>query len=248
MRPSLAATVTIRWETPPGAYDVLFSTRCGGVSEGPFASLNLGMRTGDDPEHVVENRRRLCAESGSNPETAVMAHQQHGSEVRRAAAEGIVTPGARHAPCDGLWSDVPGQAMLLLSADCLPIALARNDGPPALAVLHAGWRGLLGGIVDEGAAALGGGRLAAIVGPAIGPCCYEVGPEVAGPFAEAFGADVVSEGSLDLPRAAERALRAAGAETVEQTGLCTSCHPELFFSHRRDGARTGRQGVLAHVA
>jgi len=240
--------VTIRWETPPGAYDVLFSTRRGGVSEGPFASLNLGIRTGDDPEHVVENRRRLCAESGCDPETAVMGHQQHGSEVRRAVAEGIVTPGTRHAPCDGLWSDEPGQAMLILSADCLPIALARNEGPPALAVLHAGWKGLLAGIVAEGAAALGGGRLAAIVGPAIGPCCYEVGPEVAGPFAEAFGADVASGRSLDLPLAAERALRAAGIETVEQTGLCTSCHPDLFFSHRRDGGQTGRQGVLAHVA
>ncbi|MGH3104481.1 MAG: polyphenol oxidase family protein, partial [Gaiellaceae bacterium] len=151
----MTEVASIRWE-PPGPYRVVFSTRRGGVSEGELASLNLGIYTGDEPERVVENRRRLCAEGGADPTRATMAWQQHGAAVRRAERQGIVTPGTRHAACDGLWSDEPGQAMLLLTADCLPIALARGNGaPPALAILHAGWRGLLDGIVAAGAAALG---------------------------------------------------------------------------------------------
>jgi YfiH family protein len=136
-----------------------------------------------------------------------------------------------------------------MSADCLPLALVRTDGrPPAVAVLHAGWRGLLEGIVASGVEALGGGALAAAVGPGIGPCCYEVGEEVAAPFRERFGADVVRDRKLDLWTSAERALRAAGVEHVDRFDRCTYCEPETFFSHRRDRGRTGRQGVIAYVA
>ena len=231
----------IRWNAA-GPYEVVFSTREGGVSEGPYASLNLGRLTGDDVDRVDENRRRLCAELGGELDRLALNRQIHSALVHRAA------PGRRGEPGDGLWTDEPDVPILAFTADCLPIALVRsNGGTPAVAVVHAGWRGLLGGVVANGVATVGG-SVRACVGPAIGPCCYEVGPEVAGPFAEAFGADVVSGRSLDLPLAAERALRAAGVETVEQTGLCTSCHPDLFFSHRRDGGQTGRQGVLAHVA
>ena len=134
---------------------------------------------------------------------------------------------------------------MLLTADCLPIAITRTNGSPGVAVLHAGWRGLLGGIVEAGVTALGGGALAAAVGPGIGPCCYEVGDEVAAPFRERFGDEVVVGRSLDLAEAAERALRAAGCVSVERAGLCTSCEEELFFSHRRDQGRTGRQGIVA---
>jgi len=98
--------------------------------------------------------------------------------------------------------------------------------------------------VAEGAKTLGGGKLTAAIGPGIGPCCYEVGEEVRGPFRAAFGDDVVTDGRLDLWSAAEQALRAAGCDEVERTDLCTYCHPELFFSHRRDRGRTGRQGVI----
>jgi polyphenol oxidase len=238
----------IRWEAP-GPYAVAFTTRVGGVSDGPYASLNLGILTDDDPAKVVENRRRVATEAGADPERATMAWQQHGAEVTKASPRGIVMPGTDYDACDGLWSDEPGQAMLLLTADCAPVAIARANGrEPGLAVLHVGWRGLLAGIVEAGAQALGEGPLAASVGPAIGPCCYEVGPEVAGPFREAFGADVVREGKLDLWTAIERALQAAGCESVERTDLCTACHTELFFSHRRDQGITGRQGVIASVA
>jgi YfiH family protein len=238
----------IRWETSE-SYLVAFSTRVGGVSEGPYESLNLGILTADDPSRAVENRRRLAERVGIDPERARMAWQQHGPVVRKASPEGILTPGTRHDACDGWWSDEPGQGMMLLTADCLPVAVARTNGEaPALAVLHVGWRGLLEGIVENGVKALGGGELAAAVGPGIGPCCYEVGPEVAEPFAARFGPHVVEDRRLDLWRSVELALNEAGVAEVERTDLCTFCHPELFFSHRRDRGLTGRQGVIAAVA
>ena len=237
----------IHWDAP-GPYAVAFSTRHGGVSDGPFASLNLGIRTDDEPANVVANRTRLCEAVGVDRDGATMAWQRHGATVRRAEARGVVTPGTVYDHCDGLWSDQPGQGMLLLTADCLPIAVGRaNGGEPALAILHAGWRGLLAGIVAAGARAIGGGRLAAVIGPSIGPCCYEVGEEVAAPFREAFGGDVVSDGKLDLWTSAERALRAAGCAAVDRLDICTACNPHRFFSHRRDEGRTGRQGIIASV-
>jgi len=236
----------IRWDRGP--YAVAFTTRVGGVSGGVFESLNLGALTDDDPLNVVENRRLACEAVGADAATATMAWQHHSAEVRLAEPRGVVTPGTQFDRCDGLWSDEPGQAMMLVTADCLPIALARANGSkPALSVIHAGWRGLLAGIVAEGAKTLGGGRLTAAIGPGIGPCCYEVGQEVRGPFRAAFGDDVVTDGRLDLWSAAEQALRAAGCDEVERTDLCTYCHPELFFSHRRDRGRTGRQGVIGYV-
>jgi polyphenol oxidase len=238
----------IRWEGA-GPYTVVFSTRVGGVSVGAYESLNLGILTGDDPGRVVENRRLLAERVGIDAERARMARQQHGPDVRKAAPEGILTPGTHHQDCDGWWSDEPGQGMMLLTADCVPVAIARRNGAhPALAVLHVGWRGLLAGIVENGAAALGGGDLTAAIGPGIGPCCYEVGRDVAEPFEARFGAEVSVDGKLDLWRATELALAGAGATEIERTDLCTFCHPELFFSHRRDRGTTGRQGVIAAVA
>jgi hypothetical protein len=231
----------IHWDVP-GPYTVAFSTRVGGVSEGRYASLNLGRATDDDPASVAENRRRLCAAVGADPERLAMGYQQHSTTVNRAEA------GVRNVPGDGLWSDVPGQPMLKLCADCLPVAVARVDGgDPALAVAHAGWRGLLDGILEAAVAAVGGNPVA-IVGPGIGPCCYEVGPEVAEPFVSRFGGNVVRGRNVDLWTAAERALRAAGCARVERVDLCTACRPELFFSHRRDEGLTGRQGVIGLVA
>jgi polyphenol oxidase len=226
----------IRWEQP--GYVVAFTTRAGGVSEGVYSSLNLTRGTGDDPARVEENRRIACEALGLMPERLAFNRQVHSPTVHRAHAA------QKGAPGDGLWSDDPGQPMLAMSADCLPIAVARTGGPPALAVLHAGWRGLTEGVVAAGVAALGEGAKAAVIGPAIGPCCYEVGDEVA----QLFDADLTAEGKLDLWTAAERALRAAGVEHVERVDLCTRDHPELFFSHRRDGRARGVQGVIGAVA
>jgi polyphenol oxidase len=238
----------IRWQTDE-RYKVVFSTRVGGVSDGPYESLNLGILTGDDPARVVENRRLLAGRTGIDADRARMAWQQHRAEVRKAMPEGILTPGTAHEACDGWWSDEPGQGMMLVTADCLPVAIARqNDAQPALAVLHVGWRGLLEGIVENGARAIADGALTAAIGPGIGPCCYEVGPDVAEPYEAAFGAEVLRNGRLDLWRATELALERAGVDEIERTDLCTYCHPELFFSHRRDRGTTGRQGVIAAVA
>jgi YfiH family protein len=230
----------IRWEMD--GYEVAFTTRVGGVSEGPYASLNLGRKSGDVPERADENRRIACDAIGADLEKLALNYQVHSTRVLRAI------PAMRDEHADGLWTDEPGLPILAMSADCLPIAVARVDtDSPAVAVLHVGWRGLLAGIADAGVRTLGRGPLAAAIGPGIGPCCYEVGEEVAAPFRERFGDDVVRESRLDLWTSAERALRAAGVERVDRFDRCTACEPETFFSHRRDAGRTGRQGVIAYV-
>lgn len=228
------------------AYFAAFSTRQGGVSEGDFESLNLGILTDDEPERVVQNRRILGEAVGADAEKATMAWQVHGARVFEADGRGIVTPGTDFEQGDGLWTEKPGRALGLLTADCFPVVLARQNGTPRLVVLHVGWRGLVEGILENGVAAVEG-LAAAAIGPGIGPCCYEVGEEVAEPFRRRFGDDVMQGRDLDLAEAIDRGLRAAGVETLERTGHCTSCEPELFFSHRRDRGRTGRQGVIAYI-
>ena len=231
----------IRWEAP-GPYEVVFTTRLGGVSEGPYSSLNLGRMTGDDGDRVEENRRRACAAVGGDSGALALNRQVHGAGVNRAVA------GGRAAAGDALWTDERALPIAALAADCVPIALARADGDrPAVAVVHAGWRGLLAGVVATAVSAVAKGRVAAALGPAVGPCCYEVGLDVAEPLRQCFGRRVLRGGKADLPGAAERALREAGCASVERVDLCTACHPELFFSHRRDGGVTGRQGVLGLV-
>ena len=231
----------IRWEAP-GPYEIAFSTRLGGVSDGPFASLNLGRRLGDDPARVDENRRLLCAEVGVDARRLAMNYQVHGKDANRAVA------GRRGDHGDALWTEERFLPMLALTADCVPIALVRTNGAkPGAAVAHAGRKGLLAGVVDAAVAALGG-RLAAAIGPAIGSCCYEVGTEIADAFRERFGPRVMHGLHLDIADAAERALRGAGVAHVERVDLCTACHPDLFFSYRRDGTPRGGQGVLAVVA
>lgn len=179
-----------------------------------------------------------CAEIGADPERLTLNRQVHAATVNEAVG------GRRGAEGDGLWTTEPGVPLLVLAADCVPIALAATGGIPRLAVLHAGWRGLVDGIVETGVRALGGGEaLAAAVGPSIGPCCYEVGSEVS----DRFDADLTTGRMLDLRSAVERRLAAAGVSRVEHFDFCTMCHPELFFSHRRDHGVTGRQGVIGVV-
>lgn len=226
----------IFWDEP--GYVVAFTTRVGGVSDGVYASLNLTRGTGDDPEKVEENRRLACESLGLPHEQLAFNRQVHSPTVHRAG------PGTRGLPGDGLWTDEAQLPVLAMSADCLPIAIVRTTGSRAIAVLHAGWRGLAEGVVAAGVNALGGDSVAAVIGPAIGPCCYEVGPEVSGLFDD----DLTVNGKLDLWSAAERALRAAGVERVERVDLCTRDYPQLFFSHRRDGLARGVQGVIGAVS
>ena len=227
-----------RWDAGPG-YEVAFTTRQGGVSEGPFESLNLGKLTRDTEENVEENRRRLCAALGVEAGRLTFNRQRHSAVVHRAVG------GRRGTDGDGIWTDEPGVPMLAFTADCVPVAVV-GAKRPALALLHVGWRGLLDGIVHEGVRALGSAGRAA-VGPGIGPCCYEVGDEVAAPFRERFGDDVLAGRNLDLWAATERALHDTGVGEIDRFDLCTSCNEGLFFSHRRDNGVTGRQGVIGVV-
>jgi hypothetical protein len=222
----------IRWEAP-GPYVVAFTSREGGVSSGAYDSLNLGARA-DHASHIAENRRLACAELGLDANLLAVNLQRHTTIVNRAAA------GAAGRVGDGLWSDEPGVPLLALGADCVPIAIVTTSGPPKIAVVHAGWRGLADGVVEAGVASLGGETTVACIGPAIGPCCYQVGSEVS----ERFGSDLTSGGILDLWTATERALRTGGVASVERLDLCTRCNPERFFSYRRTGAPHGTQGVI----
>ena len=225
-----------------GGARAAFSARLGGVSEGPFESLNLGLLTGDLPEAVLENRHRLAAAVGIDAERVLIGRQVHGARVVRhdrppePPLYANPTPGLPEA--DGQATAQPNLAPLVFVADCLPVALA---GPGGIAMIHCGWRGLAAGIVERGVEEVG--ARAAAVGPGIGPCCYEVGDEVLAAF-EGLGPDVADGRMLDLRRAARRLLERAGVASVEVSDECTSCQPELFFSHRRDGERTGRQAGL----
>lgn len=233
-------SVPLLWWDAPGPYRVAFSTRHGGVSEGAYESLNLGLLTNDRAENAQENRRRLCDTVGADAERLAMNRQVHAATVNRAVA------GERSRPGDGLWTDEPGIPMLKLTADCLPVALARRNGSPALALLHAGRLGLLEGILEAGVTSLGGRNLCAVIGPGIGPCCYEVGDEIADAYRSRFGAAAVRGRNLDLWSVAERVLQDAGVESVERVDVCTACNAD-FFSHRRDNGVTGRQGVIGYV-
>jgi YfiH family protein len=244
-------TPLLWWTGAPAGTTVAFSGRQGGVSDGPYASLNLGALTADGPANVAENRRRVVATAGGDGATATMAWQVHGGDLREVTehpSSGVfLRPGEEPFPkSDGLVTSVPGRAMTLLTADCLPIAIARQDGG-RLALLHAGWRGLEAGIAEAGVAAVGG-TAAAAVGPGAGPCCYEVGDDVAERLRSRFGDDVVRDGRADLWLCAQRALERSGVASVAVAGECTICTPERYFSHRRDKGVTGRQGVVGFRA
>jgi hypothetical protein len=228
-----------------GTGRVGFGSRVGGVSEAPYDALNIGVLTDDADAAVVENRRRLAAAVGIEPRYVPVGMQVHKADiaVHESPQEPspFAEPGTPLEEVDGHVVRRPGLAPLVLTADCLPVALA---GPGGVAMLHCGWRGLAAGIVARGAAIVE--ATAAAIGPAIGPCCYEVGPEVSDAFA-GLGEGIVDGRLLDLPEVARRLLARAGVERVESAGLCTFCEPELFFSHRRDAGRTGRMGNLAWI-
>jgi polyphenol oxidase len=213
---------------------VAFSTRQGGVSEGPYESLNLGILTDDDRERVIENRDILLGELSLGP--AAMGRQVHGTDIK----DWTQSPdGGPLDEVDGHTTASPGLGLLVLVADCLPVALI-GDGRAAM--LHCGWRGLAGGIVERALQSFDSPPAAAI-GPGIGQCCYEVGEEVLRAFA---GYEEAVDGRMLSLRAVARAkLEAGGVEQIEDVDMCTSCRPDLFFSHRRDDGVTGRQAGIA---
>jgi polyphenol oxidase len=232
----------VRWleaDLPDGR--AAFTTRLGGVSEEPFESLNLGILAGDEADAVRENRRRAAGVLGLDAGSVLMGVQVHGARIMRREIAPDPNPYADPGPrpvaaeADGQATSAPGLAPVVLVADCLPVALS---GPDGVAMVHCGWRGLAGGIVARGVREVG--ARSAAIGPGIGPCCYEVGEEVLERFAS-LGPGISSERMLDLREVAVRLLDRAGVPDVQVADLCTSCNPDLFFSHRRDGERTGRQ-------
>lgn len=228
-----------------GPAQVWCTDRRGGVSTGAYASLNLGVHVGDDAAAVRENRRRLAAGLGfDGPERFVWLNQVHGVDVVVVDDD---DPPHRPPDADAAVTARPGVPLVVLTADCAPIALACDD---AVAVVHAGWAGLLSGVVEAGVRALraaGHGPVRAFVGPCISPDRYEFGADDLGRLVARYGPTLASttydgRPALDLPAGVRAALAGEGVTDVDDAGRCTASSPELY-SHRRDGV-TGRQALV----
>ncbi len=230
-----------QWPAPANVR-ALVTTRAGGVSIGPYASLNLAMHVGDDAAAVAENRRRLRAHLPAEP---LWLSQVHGTRVVDAA---VAAPGTE---ADAAFSQAKRVVCAVQTADCLPVLLCDEAGT-AVATAHAGWRGLAGGVLEAAVRAMDvpPGRLMAWLGPAIGPRAFEVGGEVRAAFlahspdaAAAFGAKENGKWLADLYRLATQRLHALGVMRVFGGGFCTYDEAARFYSFRRDKS-TGRMAAL----
>ena len=238
---------------PPPGVAAAMSTRQGGVSAAPWASLNLGVAVGDDASAVATNRARFARALGARP---VWLRQVHGTQVLRLDAG---TPEHPPEPADAAWTTEPGIACTVQVADCLPVLLAARDGR-AVAAAHAGWRGLAGGVLEATVVALRDGAgiepgdLQAWLGPCIGPSAFEVGADVLTGFGRAPlpadqpafrwapRADGAARWRADLAQLARERLAALGVAAVAVHGGCTVTGASGFFSFRRDGV-TGRMAA-----
>jgi YfiH family protein len=241
--PFTVSGVHVAVELAPGAHAV-FTTRRGGVSAGPYASLNLGRFTADDPDAVERNRAAVATELGVRLASMRQVHGNRVVRVRDLRGDGEPPPEA-----DGQATALSGVAMTVLTADCLPVAVASKG---AVAMLHAGWRGLAAGIIDEGVRAVrelgADGSMTAAIGPGAGLCCYEVGEEVHAALAGESGSARHGD-NLDLKGIARCQLERAGVDVIYDVQLCTICsHPSLLYSHRRDRGLTGRQAGIAWLS
>ena len=245
-------TTAIDWIVPdwpaPAHVRVLSTLRAGGVSDGPYASLNLAAHVGDRPAAVAANRL-LLREAAHLPVEPLWLEQVHGTDVIRHPGESLVVR------ADASVAFEPGRVCAVMTADCLPVVIADRGGT-RVGVAHAGWRGLLDGIVEATIAALGTTptELRAWLGPAIGPDAFEVGGEVRTAFADRnpaaagyFRPNQRDRYQADLYGLARLALSAAGVSSVHGGGWCTHRESERFFSFRRDGV-TGRMATLAWLA
>ncbi|MDZ7707991.1 MAG: peptidoglycan editing factor PgeF [Trueperaceae bacterium] len=230
-----------------------FTTKSGGVSEGPYAELNLGRSVDDDPDAVNENRRLVLEAFGADPERTATIHQVHGAEVVEAHEAG---PEVR---ADGIVTDDPAWTLAISVADCAPVLLV-DPAHGAVAALHAGWRGVVAGIVDAGVEALAGrfgsrpDRMRVAIGPHISGPRYQVGPEVVEAFMDAGFPDGVARPDpdasgrflLSVDAAVRVALARCGVRPghVADGGWCTASDARRFFSHRRDRGSTGRHWAL----
>jgi polyphenol oxidase len=214
---------------PPDGARIFFFTRNGGVSAEPFDSLNVSRKVGDDGTAVERNLVRIRSAMGDRPSAWV--RQVAGDRVVSVSGPGFA------GEADALVTGGIGYALAVAVADCAPVAFV---GEAEVAMAHSGWRGTLAGISGKTARRMEGTPPTVYLGPCIRECCYEVSQEIAAGFADRFGADVVSGRQVSLPRAIRTDLEEAGVERVYDLGFCTGCTPELFFSHRKQGPRTGR--------
>jgi len=235
------------WPAPANVRAAV-TTRAGGVSRAPYDSFNLAAHVGDDPATVNENRARLRA-TLALPVEPTWLKQVHGVVVVDAALSGS------EPEADGAFATQPGAVCAVLTADCLPVLLCNREGTK-VAALHAGWRGLAGGVIEAGVKALGvpGSDLLAWLGPAIGPASFEVGPEVRAAFvqqdaqaAQAFRAVPEGKYLAEIYLLARLRLQRLGVAVVYGGGFCTATERARFCSYRRDGA-TGRMASLIWLA
>jgi hypothetical protein len=239
-----------------------FTGRAGGTSEAPRATLNLGLRVGDDPRRALANRRRVATVLGLAGRPWALARQVHSAQVLvvNAGRLGQGPPEAKPplGDADGLVTTDPGVVLAVLTADCAPVLLA-DPAARVVGAVHAGWRGLAAGVVEAGVAAMAElgadpGAVVGLVGPAVGGCCYEVGHDVreavGGRYPAALATTRDGRPALDPAAGAAQALERAGVKVanVRLAGECTFDLEERYFSHRRDAGRTGRQaGLVALV-
>lgn len=246
------------------------ATRLGGTSDPPFAGLNLGLRTADDPERVRRHRAAFCAALALDPARAIGGRQVHGADVAIVGPKDLADRpgGLLDAECaipdtDALIATDPGVGLFVLVADCTPILIV-DPVRPAVAVVHAGWRGTARRIADRTARRLIDDlgcrpeNLIAGIGPAIGVCCYEVDDPVIEAIEQAHPDDTEvflrrkpnGRAQLDLAGANRRQLIGAGIrpDRIESAGLCTACTNSLFYSERREGRPAGRFGALIAIA
>lgn len=216
------------------------TTRVGGGSQGAFQGLNLATHVGDDPLVVRRNRQRL-AERFDLPSSPRWLNQVHGTDILAVSQSALAI---KDAVADGAITAESNAVLAILTADCLPILLASCDGA-RIAVVHAGWRGLAAGIIEAAVAGFDGAPLCAWIGPGIGLCHFEVGPEfkVRFPDAETLMRHLGPRDYFDLPKAAERCLQHAGVRHVVQSERCTVCDVGTFYSYRKEGV-TGRFASL----
>ncbi|OWY40311.1 hypothetical protein CEK28_06215 [Xenophilus sp. AP218F] len=240
---TLASSCLLADWPAPARVRTLIATRAGGVSQPPYASLNLGLHVGDAPQDVAANRALLRERLPAEP---AWLNQVHGVAVVDAASVGDAPPDA-----DASFARAPGAVCAAMTADCLPVLLCDEDGS-VVAAAHAGWRGLCDGVIEATVAAMGAEprRLLAWLGPAIGPDAFEVGPEVRAAFmardpAAAAAFSPIDDGKYlaDIYLLARQRLAAQGVERVYGGDFCTVIDRARFFSYRRDGV-TGRMASL----
>lgn len=233
-----------------------FTTRIGGVSAAPMDSLNIGFGRGDESANVIENYNRLGRAVGFDPDRAILTRQIHGDTIRRVTAVDVFGIEAPRQNCDALITDLPGTALVIFTADCIPV-LFHDPVTGAVGAAHCGWRGTALGLAAKTIRAMckaygcDAANIRAAIGPGISTCCFETDADVPeamraalGEAAEPYLHPEGEKWHVDLKAINAHWLRSAGVREIDISDSCTACDPTLFWSHRRMGAARGSQGAV----